>query len=266
MSAHTHIVIVTRSDVTKTYTSWTRGEHRREWSVLRHVHAHAPDLVPRPLAARLDAVPPVVTMTRVPGRPLGGTLSKAQLDALATAVQTLWTVPPHDRQPVDDLGFARRLVTGPRPSSGAAAAAFDAAVDWWDGPDPALLRTTPPATGRSEASSGAAATVLGHRDGNLANYLWDGRRVRIVDLEDAAVSSPEMELAILVEHLSARRMDGDGFCARFDVDPERLLAARRLWAMFWLRLLLPGGPAERRNPPGTTEAQARRLLTLLEPG
>lgn len=36
-----------------------------------------------------------------------------------------------------------------------------------------------------------------------------------------------------------------------------------MWAMFWLRLLSPGGPGEGRNPPGTAEAQARRLLELL---
>jgi hypothetical protein len=47
------------------------------------------------------------------------------------------------------------------------------------------------------------------------------------------------------------------------VDERRLRAARRLWAMFWMRLLLPGGPAVRRNPPGTTEKQAERLLSLL---
>jgi hypothetical protein len=33
--------------------------------------------------------------------------------------------------------------------------------------------------------------------------------------------------------------------------------------MFWLRLLLPGGPAAPRNPSGTADAQARRLLALL---
>jgi hypothetical protein len=33
--------------------------------------------------------------------------------------------------------------------------------------------------------------------------------------------------------------------------------------MFWLHLLLPGGPAERRNPPGTAERQAERVLGLL---
>jgi thiamine kinase-like enzyme len=135
-----------------------------------------------------------------------------------------------------------------------AAAAYDAAVDWWGGPDPTLLRTRPP------------VTVLGHGDANLANYLWDGRRVRIVDFEDATVSDPAAELANLVEHISARHLDGAGFCARFDVDPVRLLASRRLWAMFWLRLLLPGGPAERRNAPGTAERQARRLLDLLSAG
>jgi hypothetical protein len=41
-------------------------------------------------------------------------------------------------------------------------------------------------------------------------------------------------------------------------------ASRRLWAMFWLRLLLPGGPGERRNPPGTADTQAQRLLELLD--
>jgi hypothetical protein len=33
--------------------------------------------------------------------------------------------------------------------------------------------------------------------------------------------------------------------------------------MFWLRLLLPGGPSAGRNPPGTAERQAQRLVELL---
>jgi len=103
-----------------------------------------------------------------------------------------------------------------------------------------------------------------HRDPSLANYLWDGYRIRIVDFEDAAVSDPATELAILTEHLSARRLDADEFCGRFDVDPVRLRAARRVWAMFWLWLLRPGGPSEGRNPAGTADAQARRVLALLD--
>ncbi|WP_319459214.1 aminoglycoside phosphotransferase family protein [Micromonospora sp. RTP1Z1] len=241
--------------LTKRYTSWHRGEHLREWAVLRHVHRHEPELVPRPLAADLDARPPSVAMSRLPGAPLGGTLTDAQRCALATAIDMLWSVPcapsPEIGPWTDDLGFARRLTDGPRPVGGMTAVAYDAAQAWWDGPDPALLRQQPD------------VTVLGHRDPNLANYLWDGRRVRIVDFEDSAVSDPATELAIFAEHLSTRAVDAGEFCASFEVDQQRLRAGRRLWAMFWLRLLLPGGPAARRNPPGSADTQARRLLTLL---
>jgi hypothetical protein len=41
-------------------------------------------------------------------------------------------------------------------------------------------------------------------------------------------------------------------------------AYRRLWAMFWLTMLLPGNGGFHRNPPGSTEAQARHLLTLID--
>lgn len=202
----THELTFEAGAVTKRYTSWARDEPRREWKALRHLHRHAPDLVPRPVAADLDGAPPTVTMTIVEGRPLAGE---------------------------------------PAP------AAYDAALAWWHGPDPALLGTRPD------------LTVLGHRDPNLTNYLWDGRRVRIVDFEDAAISDPATELAILLEHLSARHLDTAVLCAELVVDPVRLLAARRLWAMFWLWLFRPGGPAERRNPPGAAQEQARRLLHLL---
>ncbi|NUR51891.1 MAG: hypothetical protein HOV71_27510, partial [Hamadaea sp.] len=85
------------------------------------------------------------------------------------------------------------------------------------------------------------------------------------DFEDAGASDVAYELATLVEHLSAREVDADLFCARFvdlGVDAARLRLARVWWAAFWLHLLLPGGPAARRNPPGTLEAQALRLLAL----
>jgi len=259
---HTHELVFAGSVLTKRYTSWGRGEHRREWAALRLIHRYQPGLAPEPVSARLDAVPPEITMTVVPGEPLPGRPTAAQTAALATAISTLWTVPVDGLDPPGDvLDFARRLTAGPRPAAGATAAAYDAAVGWWDGPDPELLTTTPD------------RTVLGHRDPNLANYLWDGTRVRIVDLEDAAASDPAMELAILVEHLSARELDAEALCAHIEahvdahveahVDPVRLRAARRLWAMYWLRLLLPGGPAERRNPAGTADAQACRLLALL---
>jgi Ser/Thr protein kinase RdoA (MazF antagonist) len=111
--------------------------------------------------------------------------------------------------------------------------------------------------------------VLGQGDGNLANFLWDGGQVRIVDFEDSGPSDRAFELAVLVEHLSAwpgARLDTGPFLARFCLTgPEktRLTECRRLSALFWLLMLLPGGPASTRNPPGTLDLQARRLLTLL---
>jgi thiamine kinase-like enzyme len=45
--------------------------------------------------------------------------------------------------------------------------------------------------------------VLGQGDANLANFLWDGTQIRIVDFEDSGPSNRTFELAVLVEHLSA---------------------------------------------------------------
>jgi len=38
---------------------------------------------------------------------------------------------------------------------------------------------------------------------------------------------------------------------------------RRVFAAYWVMRLLPGGISGRRNPPGTLERQASRLLDLL---
>ncbi|MEU8821421.1 phosphotransferase [Actinoplanes sp. NPDC048796] len=195
-------------------------------------------------------------MSRVPGDPLTDQPTEVQLAGVVDAVTRLWAVPPRGLAELgpwsDDLDFARRFTGAPRPTGRVAARAYDAAQLWWRTEDPALLRRRP------------ATLVLGHRDPNFANYLWDGRQVWIVDFEDAAVSDPATELAIMSEHLSWRGIDADDLCRRFDVDQARLLAARRLWAMFWLWLLRPDGSSVRRNPPGTDDRQAQRLLDLLD--
>ena len=111
--------------------------------------------------------------------------------------------------------------------------------------------------------------MLGQGDANLANFLWDGRRVRLVDFEDSGPSDRAFELAILVEHLSAwsdAGLDPGGFVSSFEMtaaERARLLQFRRLAALFWLLHLRPGGRASRRNPPGTLRRQAERLLALL---
>ncbi len=111
--------------------------------------------------------------------------------------------------------------------------------------------------------------TLGHGDCNLANFLWDGSQVRLIDFEDSGPSDRAFELAILVEHISAwsdADLDADTFLGLFEFtgsERARLGESRRLAALFWLLLLLPGGQASKRNPPGTLQRQANRLLTLL---
>lgn len=230
--------------LTKRYRSWSRGEPQREWSALNVLAAAAPDLVPRPLDAGLDAEPPFVRMSIVPGTPLGGALSKPELAALETALRELWSVPGDGLRPIDAAAL-RDLVVARRPAaSGLVAEALDAALAW-----PRL-----PAS---------VDGVVGHGDPNLSNYLWDGMKVRIVDFEDAGLSSVEFELANLVEHISSQDTEWDEFVDRFQVDEPRFRAARVLFASFWLTLLMPGGPSADRNPPGTAESQATRLLSLV---
>jgi hypothetical protein len=45
-------------------------------------------------------------------------------------------------------------------------------------------------------------------------------------------------------------------------DRARMAAYRPLFAAFWLAMLLPGNGSWRRNPRGTTEAQAVHFMAL----
>lgn len=237
----------------KTYTDWERGEHRREWTVLQALYAKVPGLVPEPIEADLDAVPPWIEMTRLPGVPLEGSLTAQQLDALEAALRRFWSVPPgglavrrfHPAEARSVVGSG--LAAAPRPP-GLAGKAYDVCTEFLAGPAPEL-----------------DATVIGHGDANLANYLWDGESVRLVDFEDAGASELAYEIGFLVEHLAGRETDWDPLLVRFagEADADRLRDARLTSAAHWLLLLLPGGPAARRNPPGTLEAQAQRILTQI---
>ncbi|HET9972794.1 MAG TPA: aminoglycoside phosphotransferase family protein, partial [Streptosporangiaceae bacterium] len=106
-------------------------------------------------------------------------------------------------------------------------------------------------------------------DPNLANHLWDGRRVHLVDFEASGRGDRATELADFVEHVTVWAHAGisaEAFLGRFDLDPgerQRVTRLRRLFAAFWVMRLRPGGHAYQRNPPGTFERQAARLLDLL---
>ena len=112
---------------------------------------------------------------------------------------------------------------------------------------------------------------IGIADLNPANVLWDGSSARLVDFEDGGLTDPAYELADHVEHLAGRltnTYDADALVDAVgltDDQRDRMSAYRPLWATFWLAMLLPGNGGFRRNPPGTTEEQARHLQEWLRP-
>lgn len=263
----THDLSFARSTVTKTYTSWGRGEPDREWAALTVLAEHAPGLAPEPLERHEVDGRPAITMTRLPGTPLGtGPLTVAQTDAVAHAVRRVHAVPLHALPPV--LG---ERISGPSRFAADIGAWLAPDVDLTPCRDPHLVAeavdaarawiATPPA--------GARLEVLALADGNLANFLWDGERCRVVDLEDSGASDRAYELADQVEHITFR-VAGQGDPDRLataaglpDDDRPRWASYRGIFACFWLVMLLPGNPAWSRNPESSTEDQSRHLLRIL---
>ncbi|HEY3953018.1 MAG TPA: phosphotransferase [Streptosporangiaceae bacterium] len=260
-----------RGVVTKRFRSWHRGEADREWWALCLLAEYAPGLAAAPLRASLAARPPVIEMSWLPGEPLSGApLSPGQTEALAVALNRLWDSVPAAavEQPgaplPNPVSLAHRVRTvltpaGERPGgTPLARRAYAAGSAWLSG------------GGLDWVLHGGADVVLGQGDANLANFLWDGERVRLVDFEDSGPSERAFELAVLTEHISAwsdRELDTETFVDRLGLPAAvlaRLREYRRLMALFWLIMLLPGGPASRRNPPGTLDRQAGRLLALLD--
>lgn len=245
-----------------------REAARREWRALRLLASHAPGLAPAPLSAGFGADGPVLTMSRLPGRPLRGeTVDGLRTAALAEAVQALHAavpaavlakVPPRPGGPRELVTTVREWAAQRRLPGGEVAAAADLALD-------GLSETAP-----GPADGPGARPVFGAGDGNLANYLWDGSRVRVVDFEESGRSDRAFELAEITEHVSAwaeHPLDVAEFLACFelpDAERARLAACRRLIALVWLFLLAFDEAAGRpRNPPGTAVRQARRLTALL---
>jgi Phosphotransferase enzyme family len=249
---------------------WLYGdEPRREWRALNLLARYAPGLAPRPIRAELDADPPLIAMSRLPGEPLGiRPVTEAQEDAIATALNRLHHAIPLSvlatverapastrllRERVRDMANAcnaGRLDPLPRQ-------AHRAALGWLD-------------SGWAEGhSSTTKLPVFAQCDGNLANHLWDGHRVHLVDFETSGRGERATELADFVEHITVwahAGINAETFLDRFDLDAgerQQITQLRRLNAAFWVMRLLPGGSAFQRNPPGTFERQASHLLDLL---
>jgi hypothetical protein len=266
--ATTHTVELLADRAVKTYLAGHHDEPAREWQALRLLDQYAPGLAPAPIDADPHNAMPTVVMTRLPGNPLRGqTLSGDQLAALAQAITRLHScIPPHElahlRPAAWDTHLAlaklRALLHQPPSSTGRQVHRAFAAGSRW------LTRTSLPAGPEHR-------DVFGTADGNLANYLWEpiSGTVQVVDFEDSGAADRVFELAELLEHPSTwvEADSGiDALPALLDLSPDqhtRLAEQRRLLALLWLPLLLPGTPGALRNPPGTLDRQAERILERL---
>jgi aminoglycoside phosphotransferase (APT) family kinase protein len=264
----THSVDLRVDTVVKTFRPGARAACEREWRALTVLAVHAPGLAPLPERVDLAARRPVVVMSRLPGEPLRGRgLGGRQLKALAAALDELFTAVPAQEMaglPVRP-GRPDRLVAQihawtpqVRPRVGdEVGRCMDRGLEWLAG------------SGMEGTAWPDARPVLGPGDGNLANYLWDGARVRVVDFEDSGLSDRAFELAEITEHVASwihHPLDVAAFLEAFTLDAAeraRLLDYRRLLALVWLFLLAQDDPLHPRNPPGTPTRQATRLHTLL---
>jgi len=258
-----------RSDVDSGERRLYGDEPRREWRALELLARYAPGLAPRPVRADLDADPPLIAMSRVPGEPLGACpVTGAQEDAIAAALGRL-----HHAIPPSALGSVERAPGSPQLLPGRIREMAHACDAGLLGPLPGrAYRAALAWLGSGQAERAASVTgqpVFAQGDPNLANHLWDGSSVRLVDFEASGRGDRATELADFVEHVTVwahAGIDAEAFLDRFDLSPgERRQVAqlRRLFAAFWVMRLLPGGSAYQRNPPGTFERQASRLLDLL---
>ncbi len=258
-----HTVEVRTDTVVKRFSAEESEAYARERHALTVLAAHAPGLAPAPLPSAF----PDLVMTRLPGTPLRGTaVTGRRLDALAAAVAAvhdalpapeLARVPPRPGDRAHVVGLVRRWhAAGAAPAGDPPVAeAMAAGVRWLERAGPAA--DPPP------------SPVFGPGDGNLANYLWDGSRVRIVDFEESGRSDRAWELAELTEHVSAwsdTAFDADAFLARFPLTPAetaRLADNRAVLAVVWLFMLAFDDPAAPRNPAGTARRQAERVMRRL---
>ncbi|MFE3455980.1 phosphotransferase [Nocardiopsis aegyptia] len=268
--ASTHKIEECAGTVIKRYRSWGRGEHQHEWRALTLLAEHAPGLAPLPLEFVADPPPPVVIMSRLGGVPLRGqVVGPERVAEMARALNELHAaIPPHELDALPPSSWnpaaavsKARAWSAEEAGSGTGwdstvAQAFSAGARWVN-------------DYRLDALVGARSDpVFGLADGNLANYLWDGTRVQLVDFEDSGRSDRSFELAELVEHPSTwvdSHIDVPALLACVELpraEEERFLALRRVLAFLWLVMLLPGREGHRRNPPGSLELQAQHVLSL----
>lgn len=208
-------------------------------------------------------------MSRVPGEPLGTRrVTEAQERAIAAAPSRLHhAIPPSVLATVERApGSPQLLPDRIRDMAHACNAelldplarqAHRAALAWLDN------------RWAEHSASVTGQQVFAQGDPNLANHLWDGDNVHVVDFESSGRGDQATELADFVEHITVwahAGIDAEAFLDRFDLNPserQQITHLRRLFASFWVMRLQPSGSAYPLNPVGTFERQVSRLFDLL---
>jgi hypothetical protein len=103
----THCLEIRGDVVVKRFRSRARGEPWREWRALCMLASYAPDLAPAPEHAALDAEPPVVVMSRLPGDAMGTQpLTASQVAAVAASIRRLHhAAPPEVLEATEPMPF-----------------------------------------------------------------------------------------------------------------------------------------------------------------
>ncbi|HEY1573921.1 MAG TPA: aminoglycoside phosphotransferase family protein [Pseudonocardiaceae bacterium] len=260
-AVHTHDLTFTTTEVHKRYVSWDRGEADREWACLTLLAEHAPGIAPTPLRRTTDAGHPVIITERLPGEPLGSApLTPGQTSALGGALRPLYDIPP------ESIRIGERRF-GPTNQTRTVGKWLSQPHDLHGLRDPNLVTRAIRTTLDRLPTTDPHLVAHGIADLNPANIVGDGRTCRLVDFEDAALTDPAYELADHIEHIAGRGIfDPDALVDAVGLttgEGARMRTYRPLFAAYWLVLHLPGNAGFRRNPPGTTEAQAAHLLALL---
>ncbi|HEU4329369.1 MAG TPA: aminoglycoside phosphotransferase family protein [Roseiflexaceae bacterium] len=224
----------------KVYRADKRDRAGREWRALEFLAAQLPGLAPRPLWRAPDPQVPLAALEWLPGAPLHpGPPDPAALDGLERTLAQLHAITParaaYPEARYDPIPrIVARVAAWATRDDVAQEAAATALVRRWR------------RAGDHELLEGPAPPVFARGDPNLANCLWDGRHLRLVDFEYAGWSDLAAELADLVEHLNARAVPDARWEALLErlAPPDaalrrRLAAARRTYALFWVAMLWP---------------------------
>ncbi len=255
----------------KLYKVDTRERAATEWRALNLLREHGYSRQPQPLHYSVDPTLPVVVMQLLVGAPLGEQqLTRAQLAELAASLGEMYAITYAATQARFWLAAGTPELTLNRlrtayeqkmlgPSDPTTREAHSLLQAWLRSPGPDIVLQPAP-------------LVFTRNDPNLANCLWAGQRIGMVDFENAGWNPISFDLADLLEHPQSRTTpdhEWGWFLSQLGLEDEeltRLRTSRQLLALFWLTRCWPtpaeGPSSPRRQQWSTCLERCRQLVPL----